>query len=258
LAADLELAPRQRVKVDIEEADDGDVSASDGEAENNGKKKRKKALEALAQDAELEEHSAEELRKLAEALLEGCEKAEQDHELKKNEIKVRNRAGGLVLLFHEYLFSSQGDTEKAVKERGPWFKFAGVVDVNVRAIRKLHKELEPLHSALSGDAADDFKPPHKARPQKGWDVEWSSVDDAALLRGVYKYGIGSWEAIKMDPQLGLADKIFLKDKQRVDYLLKLMDKSLNGTKAVRVTNVVNRKRKAPDDDQSKSTPVEEK
>lgn len=38
------------------------------------------------------------------------------------------------------------------------------------------------------------------------------MDDAALLRGVYKYGIGSWEAIKMDPELGLADKIFLKDK----------------------------------------------
>ncbi|KAK6053355.1 helicase protein, partial [Cooperia oncophora] len=275
LAADLELAPRQRVKVDIEEADDGDISASDGEAENNGKKKRKKAfgdfmggevkrfvrsfrkfarplqrLEALAQDAELEEHSAEELRKLAEALLEGCEKAEQEHEMKKNEIKT------------------PGESEKAVKERGPWFKFAGVADVNVRAIRKLHKELEPLHTALSGDGADEFKPPHKARPQKGWDVEWSSVDDTALLRGVYKYGIGSWEAIKMDPQLGLADKIFLKDKvrkpqprhiqQRVDYLLKLMDKSLNGTKMMRAPNTTNRKRKAPDDDQGKPAPVEEK
>lgn len=45
-------------------------------------------LEALAQDAELEEHSADELRKLAEALLEGCEKAEEEHELKKNEVKV--------------------------------------------------------------------------------------------------------------------------------------------------------------------------
>ncbi|EYC45977.1 hypothetical protein Y032_0412g981 [Ancylostoma ceylanicum] len=273
LAADLELAPRQRVKVDIEEADDGDASASEGEAEG-GRKKRKKAfgdfsgvevkrfvrsfrkfakplqrLEALAQDAELEEHSADELRKLAEALLEGCEKAEEEHELKKNEVKA--------------------DGEKT-KDRGPSFKFAGVVDVNVRAIRKLHAELEPLHKVLSdNDAAADFKPPHKARSQKGWDVEWTSVDDTALLRGVYKYGLGSWEAIKMDPQLGLADKIFLKDKvrkpqprhvqQRVDYLLKLMDKSANGVRTQRAApSGLPRKRKAPDDDQGKSAPVEEK
>ncbi|WKX89357.1 hypothetical protein Q1695_008755 [Nippostrongylus brasiliensis] len=262
MAADLELAPRQRVKVEIEEADDADGSDSEDETENSGRKKRKKAfgdfmgsevkrfvrsfrkfayplqrLEALAQDAELEEHSTEELKKLAEALLDGCEKAEQEHDMKKNELKP--------------------DSEKAVKDRGPWFKFAGVVDVNVRAIRKLHRELQPLHAALSGDASSSFKPPHKARPQKGWDVEWTSVDDAAVLQGVYKYGVGSWEAIKMDPELGLADKIFLKDKirkpqprhvqQRVDYLLKLMEKSTNGTKVV-PTKVVSRKRKAPDDD----------
>ncbi|VDK70521.1 unnamed protein product, partial [Cylicostephanus goldi] len=223
LAADLELAPRQRVKVEIEEADDGDASASDVEAEGGGRKKRKKAfgdfsgtevkrfvrsfrkfamplerLEALAQDAELEEHSAEELRKLAEALLEACEKAEAEHETKKSEEKA--------------------DGEKT-KDRGASFKFAGVVDVNVRPIRKLQAELEPLHKALSDKAsAADFRPPHKARPQKGWDVEWNFVDDTALLRGVYKYGIGSWEAIKMDPELGLADKIFLKDKVRINFL----------------------------------------
>ncbi|KAK6731802.1 hypothetical protein RB195_007950 [Necator americanus] len=273
MAADLELAPRQRVKVDIEEADDGDASASEGEAENNGRKKRKKAfgdfsgaeikrfvrsfrkfakplqrLEALAQDAELEEHSADELRKLAEALLDGCEKAEEEHELKKNEAKT--------------------DGEKT-KDRGPSFKFVGVVDVNVRSIRKLHAELEPLHKALSEiESSTDFRPPHKARSQKGWDVEWTSVDDAALLRGVYKYGLGSWEAIKMDPQLGLADKIFLKDKirkpqprhvqQRVDYLLKLMDKSTNGMRNQKAAISGTRKRKAPDDDQGRSSVVEEK
>lgn len=53
-----------------------------------------------------------------------------------------------------------------MKERGPWFKFAGAVDVNVRSIRKLHKELEPLHVALHGEASADFKPPQKARTQK--------------------------------------------------------------------------------------------
>ncbi|VDM70506.1 unnamed protein product, partial [Strongylus vulgaris] len=69
----------------------------------------------------------------------------------------------------------------------------------------------------------------------------------------------------MDPELGLADKIFLKDKvrkpqprhlqQRVDYLLKMMDKSLNGMNSQKAT--LNRKRKAPNSD-GKSGPVDEK
>jgi chromodomain-helicase-DNA-binding protein 1 len=37
-----------------------------------------------------------------------------------------------------------------------------------------------------------------------FDCEWTDSDDASLLRGVYKYGTGSWEAIKMDPELNLA------------------------------------------------------
>uniref|UniRef100_A0A158P933 Chromodomain-helicase-DNA-binding protein 1 n=1 Tax=Angiostrongylus cantonensis TaxID=6313 RepID=A0A158P933_ANGCA len=263
LAADLELAPRQRVRLEIEEAIAEDDSASDGDAESTGRKKRKKAfgefsvaevkrfvrsfkkfarplqrLEALAQDAELEEHSAEELRKLAEALLEGCEKAEKEHSLRKHEV--------------------------VIKDRGPSFKFSGVVDVNVRSIRKLHSELEPLHRALSDGGIIDFKPHVKARPQKGWDVEWTLEDDSALLRGVFKYGIGSWEAIKMDPVLGLADKIFIKDKvrkpqprhlqQRVDYLLKLMDKAVNEVRTVRSAQI--RKRRALDSDKLASNIVE--
>lgn len=49
---------------------------------------------------------------------------------------------------------------------------------------------------------------------KGWDVEWSLEDDRSLLQGIYRYGLGSWEAIKMDPDVGLADKIWLKDKSK--------------------------------------------
>ena len=43
-------------------------------------------------------------------------------------------------------------------------------------------------------------------------MEWTHPDDVALLKGVYKYGMGSWDSIKMDPELGLADKILLNDK----------------------------------------------
>ena len=40
-----------------------------------------------------------------------------------------------------------------------------------------------------------------------WDVLWNIEDDSRLLAGVHEYGLGSWEAIKMDPSYGLADKV---------------------------------------------------
>lgn len=42
---------------------------------------------------------------------------------------------------------------------------------------------------------------------RDWDVPWAIEDDSKLLAGVYEYGVGSWEAIKMDPSFGLADKV---------------------------------------------------
>jgi hypothetical protein len=36
-----------------------------------------------------------------------------------------------------------------------------------------------------------------------FDCSWTDADDASLLRGVYKYGTGNWEAIRMDPELHL-------------------------------------------------------
>lgn len=39
-----------------------------------------------------------------------------------------------------------------------------------------------------------------------FDCPWTDDDDAKLLKGIYEYGIGSWDAIKMDSHLGL-DKV---------------------------------------------------
>ncbi len=36
-----------------------------------------------------------------------------------------------------------------------------------------------------------------------WDCEWDTDEDTNLLRGVFEYGMGSWESIKMDPELNL-------------------------------------------------------
>ncbi|GMT28082.1 hypothetical protein PFISCL1PPCAC_19379 [Pristionchus fissidentatus] len=256
---ELELGPRERKKIQEvppvpagkenrrEIVDESDESDSDS---GGGRKKRKKAfgdfstseikrfvrcirkfarpverLDAIAQEAELEEHGTGELKRLVEAFLTGCDTATKEHEEKEKQ--------------------NEGMTEEEKKkDKGPMFKFANVVDVNVRQFTKTQTELEPLHLALTAAEAEgklaSWKPAIKPRPQNGWEVAWTAEDDAAILKGIHKYGIGSWEAIKMDPSLGLADKIHLKDKtkkpqpkhvqQRAEYLMKLMGGGTGGRK----------------------------
>lgn len=69
-----------------------------------------------------------------------------------------------------------------------------------------------------------------------FDVDWGLPEDSALLRGIYQYGLGSWEAIKMDPSLGISDKILANDDKkpqakhlqtRAEYLLKILRKKMD-------------------------------
>lgn len=74
-----------------------------------------------------------------------------------------------------------------------------------------------------------------------FDVPWDIEDDSKVLQGIYQYGIGSWEAIKMDPSLGISDKILAnEDKKpqakhlqtRAEYLLKVLRKHLDNKSGV--------------------------
>ena len=40
-----------------------------------------------------------------------------------------------------------------------------------------------------------------------FDIDWGKDDDSSLLIGIYEYGYGSWEMIKMDPDLNLTHKV---------------------------------------------------
>lgn len=40
-----------------------------------------------------------------------------------------------------------------------------------------------------------------------FDCTWEVEDDSNLLRGIYEYGMGNWEAIMMDTQLKLNEKV---------------------------------------------------
>lgn len=69
-----------------------------------------------------------------------------------------------------------------------------------------------------------------------FDVDWDIEDDSKLLRGIYQYGMGSWEAIKMDPTLSIGDKMLPNNgskpqakhlQARAEYLLKILKKRMN-------------------------------
>lgn len=75
----------------------------------------------------------------------------------------------------------------------------------------------------------------RTRPAN-FDVEWGVADDSKLLAGIYQYGMGSWEAIKMDSSFEIGDKILTNEdkkpqakhlQSRADYLLKLIKKLLD-------------------------------
>uniref|UniRef100_A0A0N5APN4 Chromodomain-helicase-DNA-binding protein 1 n=1 Tax=Syphacia muris TaxID=451379 RepID=A0A0N5APN4_9BILA len=225
---DLFLGPRNRTKVFY-----SDDEGSDEERRRRNKKKgifgftdteirrfvksfRKFAtpltrLEAIAQDAELEEHSKNELEQLANELLQGCQKAQEEYE------KITK------------------ESEKKI-DRGPVYKLGGI-DVYVRPLLKMHADLKPLYDMVEKYSERGLIIPGHPKQQRGWDISWKMEDDLALLRGVYRYGLGSWEAIKMDPDYGLVDKIWLKDKNkkpqgkhlqtRVDALLKHIARYVN-------------------------------
>uniref|UniRef100_A0A1I8ERU5 DNA helicase n=1 Tax=Wuchereria bancrofti TaxID=6293 RepID=A0A1I8ERU5_WUCBA len=185
-------------------------------------------LEAIAQDAELEEFSKNELEQLGNELLAGCQKAQVEYEEKIKEAMKKPMEDG-----------------KRRQDRGAIFKF-GNIDVYVRPLLKMQSDLIPLHNLVKsvGDIRL-LQIPGYPKEQKGWDVEWDIADDLALLKGIYQYGLGSWEEIKMDPSYGLAEKvrvffmIWLKDKSkkpqskhiqaRAEYLLKYLARSTKAT-----------------------------
>uniref|UniRef100_A0AAX7V3E9 DNA helicase n=1 Tax=Astatotilapia calliptera TaxID=8154 RepID=A0AAX7V3E9_ASTCA len=122
------------------------------------------------------------------------------------------------------------------KVKGPTFRISGV-QVNAKLVISHEEELAPLHKAIPADPEERKKyviPCHSKAAH--FDIEWGKEDDSSLLIGIYEYGYGSWEMIKMDPDLNLTHKLLPDDpdkkpqakqlQTRADYLIKLLSKDL--------------------------------
>ncbi|XP_022915044.1 chromodomain-helicase-DNA-binding protein 1 [Onthophagus taurus] len=188
-----------------------------------------KRLEAVACDAELQEKPLAELKKLGELLHDRCRAYMGEHTKENNET-----------------------AEGKKRVRGPSFKLGGV-SVNAKTMMACEEELQPLDEVLPNSTEDKFKWVFETRTKPAhFDVDWNSGEDSKLLVGIYQYGMGSWEQIKMDPSLGIGDKILLNEEKkpqakhlqsRAEYLLKIMKKQLEQKKGITKPK---RQRKAKD------------
>uniref|UniRef100_A0A4W3JUQ5 Chromodomain helicase DNA binding protein 1 n=1 Tax=Callorhinchus milii TaxID=7868 RepID=A0A4W3JUQ5_CALMI len=182
-------------------------------------------LEAIARDAELVDKSEVDLRRLGEMVHNGCIKA-----LRESTAQEKT-----------------GKTARRGKVKGPTFRISGV-QVNAKLVIAHEEELAPLHKSISPDPEDRKKytiPSHTKAAH--FDVDWNKEDDSNLLIGIYEYGYGSWEMIKMDPDLNLTHKILPDDpdkkpqakqlQTRADYLIKLLSKDLARKEAQRLAEV---------------------
>ncbi|XP_075037451.1 chromodomain-helicase-DNA-binding protein 1 [Mixophyes fleayi] len=187
-------------------------------------------LDAIARDAELVEKSETDLRRLGELVHNGCIKALRDCS------SGPERTGG-----------------RRGKMKGPTFRISGV-QVNAKLVSSHEEELLPLHKSIPSDPEERKRyviPCHTKAAH--FDIDWIKEDDSNLLIGIYEYGYGSWEMIKMDPDLNLTQKILPDDpdkkpqakqlQTRADYLIKLLNKDLARKEAQRLSGGGNSKRR---------------
>uniref|UniRef100_A0A8D8QZD2 Chromodomain-helicase-DNA-binding protein 1 n=1 Tax=Cacopsylla melanoneura TaxID=428564 RepID=A0A8D8QZD2_9HEMI len=188
-----------------------------------------KRLEAVACDAELQEKPLAELKKLGETLQERCKKSMEESAAAQGQ-KENDQMND----------DSNLSATKRVRTKAPTCKLGGV-SVNAKSVVTCETELEPLDSVLPASAEERAQWTLDVRVKAAnFDVDWEIQEDSKLLLGIYQYGLGSWEAMKMDPSLGISDKILSNgDKKpqakhlqvRAEYLLRVLKKKLAaGTK----------------------------
>jgi SNF2 family DNA or RNA helicase len=91
------------------------------------------------------------------------------------------------------------------------------IKVNPLEIVERMEQIEMLKKKIDTyDDPSEFRKQVNTKTIKGWPVKWGLTDDANLLRGILKHGIGSWIKIRNDEQLNLTDKIQESNEEESD------------------------------------------
>lgn len=191
-------------------------------------------LEAIACDAELQEKPLAELKRLGEMLHDRCIQFMEEHkdDEKAPAIPKSATTGN----------NDEAAAAKPKRNRATYSVKLGGVSFNAKTIISCEEELKPLNEIIPSSAAErlTWTLDLKAIKHPQFDIEWGLEEDSKLMCGIYQYGIGSWEQMKMDPSLNLKDKILFNDarkpqaknlQSRAEYLLKIIKKNLELKKA---------------------------
>ncbi|XP_037927772.1 chromodomain-helicase-DNA-binding protein 1 isoform X2 [Teleopsis dalmanni] len=177
-------------------------------------------LEAIACDAELQEKPLSELKRIGEMLHARCVQFLEEH---KEEAIATPKTGNV-------------DEKKQRRSRATFSIKLGGVSFNAKTLLSCEEELTPLNEIMPSAANDrlNWSLNIKTRPAN-FDIDWGVDEDSKLLCGIYQYGIGSWEQMKIDPTLHLTEKILFNDdrkpqakhlQSRAEYLLKIIKKNV--------------------------------
>ncbi|XP_017464823.1 PREDICTED: chromodomain-helicase-DNA-binding protein 1 [Rhagoletis zephyria] len=179
-------------------------------------------LEAIACDAELQEKPLAELKRIGEMLHDRCVQFLEEH---KDDLPAtpKNAADDTV-------------AAKQRRTRATYSVKLGGVSFNAKTLLSCEEELKPLNDIVPSVASErlSWQLNIKTRPAN-FDTDWGVEEDSKLLCGIYQYGIGSWEQMKMDPSLKLTEKILFNDarkpqakhlQSRAEYLLKIIKKNV--------------------------------
>lgn len=195
-------------------------------------------LEAIACDAELQEKPLAELKRVGEMLHDRCVQFLEEHkdELMGNKAPAKKATA-------DNAAATGVDAEVAAKQKRSRATFSvklGGVSFNAKTLLSCEEELKPLNDVIPATINErlTWSLNIKTRPAN-FDIEWGDDEDSKLLCGIYQYGIGSWEQMKMDPSLKLTEKILHNDdrkpqakhlQSRAEYLLKIIKKNVETQK----------------------------
>ncbi|XP_050053318.1 chromodomain-helicase-DNA-binding protein 1-like isoform X3 [Aphis gossypii] len=213
--------PRKRVRPHVETKEVVKKPFTDAEIQKLIKSCKRfpnpmKRIDAVADDADLQKKPKSELKKIIQVLYDRCNEAcNSEHTEKESD--------------------ATNDDGIKKKIRGPLIKLGGVT-VNAKNVLACSEELDILDDIIPSDEEErsKFTLDLKYVKSANFDFDWDITDDSKLLIGIYLYGLGSWEAIKIDTALGLSDKILSnEDKKpqakhlltRSEYLLKMLKKT---------------------------------
>ena len=136
----------------------------------------------------------------------------------------------------EALERSEGRTVTKKDRKAVLFDYHGVKRINAETIMERPGEMRMLKEVIN--QAGDPKSFRIPEASKGatYTCTWGAREDGMLCVGIVRHGYGAWGSIRDDPDLGLAEKMFL-EEHRVD---KREERNEKGVKSPGAVHLVRR------------------